>query len=64
MNIALDEIKSKAPEGATHYYEDGNVVVYIRRTPKNWYYKESVGGRWWKVSPFKIGLVRDYAKPL
>ena len=64
MNITLDEIRSKAPNGATHYYEGGGVIFYIRRTPKNWYHKEKTGGRWWKVSPTQVGLVRDYAKPL
>lgn len=31
MNIALDEIKSKAPEGATHYHtakHDGHITYY------------------------------------
>lgn len=59
-----EEIKKGAPDGATHYYEDRNTIVYIRRTPKNWYYKEYINGRWWRVSPFKVGLVRDYSKPL
>ena len=37
MNITLDEIRSKAPEGATHYEidEDGEV----------WYYREDF--MWW-----------------
>ena len=33
MNITLDEIRSKAPEGATHYflYQDG-MVLYYKKT--------------------------------
>ena len=30
MNITLDEIKSKAPSGATHYYRQYNkVIIYF-----------------------------------
>lgn len=28
MNITLDEIRSKAPEGATHYYSNAHIVAY------------------------------------
>ena len=28
MNIALDDIRSKAPEGATHYDDEGNYYKY------------------------------------
>lgn len=36
MNITLDEIKSKAPQGATHYVNHKNKVFYLKKSQGKW----------------------------
>ena len=31
MNIALDDIRSKAPKGATHYINDNGEIDYVKK---------------------------------
>jgi len=65
MNISLDEIRSKAPEGATGYYESEKYTIrYIRKTPKNYFYQNANGGRWWKVPITSLRYIKDNYKPL
>lgn len=59
MNITLDEIKSKAPKGATHY--DINDYEYFKRDGEKWY--------WWAfdvwVSSVVVeGYFNKFIKPL
>ena len=42
MNITLDEIRSKAPDGATHYHNISDFAVYLKGEIGYWY--------WW--NPF------------
>ena len=50
MNIALDDIRSKAPEGATHYITDGGEIWYIKedRNKDVWLWFSS---KWIKSMP-------------
>ena len=63
MNITLDEIKSKAPSGATHYIEKRARVQYWKNIDNEWWV--CVGYNWaWAMK----SIYRDYAlesiKPL
>lgn len=59
MNITLDEIRSKAPEGATHYKQWGfdNSVDYIRVIGDG-VYDSWFGGAWVSL-PYQY-----FSKPL
>lgn len=41
MNITLDEIKSKAPEGATHY---DNIGYYFHKTDDGYFVYSKISG--------------------
>lgn len=63
--MTIEEIRANAPEGATGYYNsDKHIVRYIRKTPKNYFYQNSIGGRWWKVPVTALRYIKDNYKPL
>ena len=53
MNITLDEIRSKAPKGATHYIQNGNELYFLKRNNKKWLLGQD-DGRFSDPSPIKI----------
>lgn len=63
MNITLDDIKSKAPDGATGYIKKRTRIQYWRKCKKHWWVY--ISGQW--VVTVK-SMYRDHAlksiKPL
>lgn len=64
--MTIEEIRKNAPSGATGYYESEKYTVrYIRKTPKNYFYKtNNCSGRWWKVPVTALRYIKDNYKPL
>ena len=61
MNIALDDIRSKAPEGATHYDDSGE---YLKLEDGVWY-GLSIKGNWCKITSFNYDRANQFnLKPL
>ena len=57
MNITLDEIRSKAPNGATHYYRQYNkVIIYFIVQPDGSQKKvtPSYGHKTWEYCDYKL----------
>lgn len=62
MNITLDEIRSKAPEGATHYDRDYD---YLRLHKNKWSVWNSFHEIWQPMnSPTEEVMTRFKIKPL
>ena len=58
MNITLDEIKSKAPEGATHYAEFRSKTYYFIRS--SYGFRLVLGN----MIQFEESNIDEYIKPL
>ena len=62
MNIALDDIRSKAPEGATHYDKSGDYWKVISNYES---YFTADGVKWIKYAfPCNIDIKNGFIKPL
>lgn len=63
MNITLDEIRSKAPEGATHYTYDVDEYKYLKND-ECWYVFK--WGAWLKIPDHWVEKIinDDLRKPL
>ena len=62
MNITLDEIKSKAPEGATHYGDEGYWMVDEYHNVYMWVFE--FGRSYWKYARPAQCLFATDIKPL
>ena len=63
MNI--DQIQANKPVCATGYYENEVYIIrYLRKTSKNYFYLNTVGGMWWKVPITALRFISDNYKPL
>ena len=61
----MNSIKDNAPDGATGYYESEEYKIrYIRKTPKKYFYQNTLGGRWWEVPVSALRFISDNYKPL
>ena len=61
MTISLDEIRSKAPEGATHYYRQYNkVIIYFIVQPDGSQKKitPSYGHKTWVGCDYKLSKLK------
>jgi hypothetical protein len=62
MNISLDDIKSKAPQGATHYDKSGDYWKVICDCES--YFTED-GVKWIKYAfPCDVDIKNGFIKPL
>ena len=64
--MIIEEIRKNAPSGATGYYESEKYGYrFIRKTPKNYYYKErNNGSKWLKVPLSALRYISENYKPL
>ena len=58
------EIRDGAPCEATGYYRYDGLIRYIRKTPKNYFYQTTKGGRWREVPITVLRFVIDNYEPL
>lgn len=62
MNIALDDIRKQAPEGATHYDKSGDYWKVISNYES---YFTADGVRWIKYAfPCNVDIKNGFIKPL
>ena len=64
MNITLDEIRSKAPEGATHYEVEANDVDYYAKDYMDRWCSDDGHGNWYPLRQSEYDQLDLELKPL